>query len=530
MTEWYLHHTVKEINLSFDKHIGLLNSLNSMKSRPRNRVYALKQFLRDNSLVVSLADKNLGLVVIDEDVYTRQLHQHLESESFRELDADDREAYIHDTYHRISNIAEDYYIRGRNYDRESDIPNVYKYLTVGTDPNTCRPAKVYLLQKVHKLSQEQLDVCCIPPTRLLVPSHCTVIDHASRYLDSCLRSILVNRCSWLLPDSKQLVIDMETRVFSSTSFIQISDVEKMYPSIPIEDGMNAMRQLLSEERELDTTYVEHLLRMLDLVMHNLLIEHNDRLYIQIKGTAMGTSCAVIFANTFMYILERSLIQRWIYSGYLVYFRRLIDDTIQIFQGPLELAARFWEEYNNLHPAINLDRRVHITDAPFLDLCLYKGPRFVAEGKWDIKLYQKPFNRYSYLPPTSWHTPWSKRSLISTEMLRIVRNNTNFNDYIGARQLFYKRLIARNYKASFILPILREFKHRHRASYLQRAEQRVQLRRPALVIQWNPFTANLDLPRILNKFYEELSIVDDRWSVTSPIVAWKVMPNLWAMLR
>ena len=86
---------------------------------------------------------------------------------------------------------------------------------------------------------------------------------------------------------------------------------------------------------------------------------------------------------------------------------------------------------------------------FLDVTLFKGEHFASSNVLDVKLYQKPINKYVYLPPHSFHAKHTFRSIILSELRRYRINCSSDNDFEITKELFFKRLCERGHKASNI---------------------------------------------------------------------------------
>lgn len=114
-----------------------------------------------------------------------------------------------------------------------------------------------------------------------------------------------------------------------------ADVVSLYPSIPIEQGILASVEVYTlhywrlckraeEEqiyRPMDPPLFEIALR---LVVENSYINFQNRFYYhQIKGAAMGSCISAYFANSYMFLLTRSVIERP--PGWLRCFQRYVDD-------------------------------------------------------------------------------------------------------------------------------------------------------------------------------------------------------------
>jgi hypothetical protein len=84
--------------------------------------------------------------------------------------------------------------------------------------------------------------------------------------------------------------------------------------------------------------------------------------------------------------------------------------------------------------------------------IYKGSRYNEKLVFDIKLYQKPQNKYLYLPPNSFHPKSVFKAFISAEIDRYRLCCNNDSDFDEIKKQFHSRLIARGYKEDYLKSI------------------------------------------------------------------------------
>ncbi len=106
------------------------------------------------------------------------------------------------------------------------------------------------------------------------------------------------------------------------------------------------------------------------------------MYQQIRGTAMGTRTAPSYANLFMANLEEELLSK--YPTKPILWLWYIDDILVAWDGDQESLKQFVRYLNNAHPTIKFTYECSSTTVDFLDLIVYKGPRFELENKLDTK--------------------------------------------------------------------------------------------------------------------------------------------------
>ena len=84
---------------------------------------------------------------------------------------------------------------------------------------------------------------------------------------------------------------------------------------------------------------------MELVMRNNIFVFGDLYFLQLLGTAMGTSAACMWATIYFAVHEAStLIPK--YGQKLLLFRRFIDDMFGIWIGDDQTWTQFKEDTNN----------------------------------------------------------------------------------------------------------------------------------------------------------------------------------------
>ena len=80
------------------------------------------------------------------------------------------------------------------------------------------------------------------------------------------------------------------------------DVVGLYPNIPHDEGLIAMRKALDlrKDKRIST---ESLIELAECVLKNNIFEHNLSFYKQLRGTAIGTKMAPSYAIIFLGDLE-----------------------------------------------------------------------------------------------------------------------------------------------------------------------------------------------------------------------------------
>tara|TARA_B110000438_G_C15771022_1_gene631887 strand:- start:722 stop:1684 length:963 start_codon:yes stop_codon:yes gene_type:complete len=239
------------------------------------------------------------------------------------------------------------------------------------------------------------------------------------------------------------------------------DVTQLYPSIPTDVGMLAMRNILKDFIT-PKSCLNNILNIIYTIMTVNIFSYEEKLYLQTKGTAMGTPIAVIYAIIFLHWLEKDIVDEFKNKGSLLLYIRFIDDIFTIFND-INDEKRFYEKLNQQNTNISITGIMSAKSVPFLDLWVYLGNRYEQTNKVDLLPYQKEINKYLYLPPFSYHEDFS--SFISGELKRYVRNSSNLEGYLSLKRIFRLRLKRRGYKDTTISNAFRKVTYNCRKKYL-----------------------------------------------------------------
>jgi hypothetical protein len=132
------------------------------------------------------------------------------------------------------------------------------------------------------------------------------------------------------------------------------------------------------------------------------------------------------------------------------YRRYLDDIFGVIMASdMEEAQAMLEELNELHCDIKLEFKVSENEARFLDLHIFKGPRFESSGKLDTATHFKAMNPFLYMHYRSYHSRSVKLGFVKAELLRLVRNSSSKELFLESGRQFYYRLLRRGYPEWFL---------------------------------------------------------------------------------
>ena len=433
----------------------------------KDTIRTILRNLRNNQLIViKPADKNLGPTIMDRTWYIQAGELILQdSKTYRLVDRFDING-IRNELLQILATTGDIIFKDVNplefqYSTWKHLPlqDLLKYHITSCSPladvliepfltpENIQACREYFLPKLHKLAipwprPPPLLPNKTPPVRPICASIGGITYIVSVYLDITLKPVMLQIPSYIM-NSAALAKQLEHTTFPADCALLAADVESLYPSIDITRGLDALNDTL-HSTGMPPANRQRIVLLTRWVLFNNYLEFNGKLYLQICGTAMGTPCAVVFACIFMGTIERKawsiLINQQIHA---LLDLRFIDDFVIIANSVAE-ANIILQTLNSIDPLIKLTGTISNTSCVFLDLTLYKGSRFDTSGHFDLDVYQKPSNKFLFLPYSSYHHPHIFKGWIHGYISRLRLNCTEDARYQLHRQQFYQQLQARGY--------------------------------------------------------------------------------------
>ena len=252
---------------------------------------------------------------------------------------------------------------------------------------------------------------------------------------------------------------------------------------------------------------------------------------------MGTPVAVAFACIHLAVIEEEVHLDLLHLSVTpILLNRYIDDIFGIF-STAEQATQFISTFNSKRTTIKCkDYKISFYSANFLDLTISKP--FHHEPNDHIQfqckdliylrttLYQKPTNKFLFLPPSSSHNPKIYTGWISSYIKRIRINCSNIDDFLHYCKDFFNQLTSRGYNPKTILPIFMTYHDRNKLLDTIKHRKQDQTQKPTVVfkLKYCPRTAGLvhhlkhalKYPRSLKADPHFKEIFGSR---SSPLICW-----------
>ena len=348
-------------------------------------------------------------------------------------------------------------------------PGMRKYFQRARRKRDYRVPCFYILMKIQKFPWK---------TRPVTDCFGSVTAIYSKWLDYWMGELCKNLPT-KLRDSQDLLDRIKTlghlphgaRLFTA-------DAVSMYTNINTAAAIDAIREWLTRfKAELPDDFppTELFLSVLQIIMENSIFTFGDTYWRQGNGTAMGTSCACMYAMLFYGLHERcNLLPDTAPTVPLL--ARFIDDMFGIWIDPTlppdltEAEEKRWwsanEKWKAFETSLTFGGLEWTTCPPAKSQVMLDLTLTVEHGDIWSKTFQKALNLYLYLPPSSAHPPSCFKGLIIGEIGRYWRQCSRPDDFVKITALFIKRLRARGHRAANLLPLVREA-----ASHIMRSEEK-----------------------------------------------------------
>ena len=322
-TKSYLDKVHKNIQKIIKERRSTIHKLSQEESET---IDAIVWNLKTNELIViKPADKNLGPTIMDHQWYISAGELILQDKTtYRTIKSFDINSIRNELivilakfgHVKFKNKTTD--MRYGSWQSEPMFILLQKYLTYQTplaetllepflNPESFQACRGYFLPKLQKMGlplpiNPPLIAGRTPPMRPICASIGWVTYAVSLFLDIILKPIMLKLDSYIM-SSATLAKEFQTTIFPPECALLSADVDSLYPSIDLNRGLDAINEALQTAKT-STQDREFTIYLLRWVLFNNILEFNGKLYLQVRGTAMGTPCAVVFACIFMGMLER----------------------------------------------------------------------------------------------------------------------------------------------------------------------------------------------------------------------------------
>ena len=295
---------------------------------------------------------------------------------------------------------------------------------------------------------------------------------------------------WILKNSKELLTCLESHSIKCCSKINTFDFSTLYTTIPHSKLKERLKLLISQcffrkngQRrykylvlgKLKSYFVkEHtesknkftdaeIVQMLDFLIDNIFVEFGGRIFQQTVGIPMGTNCAPLLADLFLYSYEAEFIQNLLKDKKNKRLAKSFNFTFRYIDDVLSINNPHFSDYvHQIYPSELEIKDTTDTDnsASYLDLFL----SIDQGGHLQSKIYDKrddfnfPIVNFPFLcsnipaPPAF--------GVFISQLIRYARACSSYSDFLDRGVLLTEKLLKQGYDQIRLESSLRKFYGRH----------------------------------------------------------------------
>lgn len=421
---------------------NILSQLKMSKDEFKINLNSIRKALLDikkNNLIITTADKNIGITILTSNIYNQLCFQHLtDVKTYEKIDFNPQFKIFSDCSKELISLNNNNHISDK----------VFKCLYPKI--HSKKLASFSIMPKLHK--HEKFGI------RPLINCSFTTLSVISKFIDFFLKPI-VNKHFTYIKDSQNLIQLTEKTIIDKNTDIYSADFESLYTNIPIDKALEITIETISKYNyeEFDSFGFYSLLKLV-LKNNYFYFKCNNKyyFYLQIFGLSMGSPCSPNVANIYLSYFEL----RYKHMLNVSLYYRFIDDVLYS-----DTNGELTRYFHIIYPDLKLNC-IKGNSVIYLDTNISRN----SNNTLNFDLYVKPTFTGSYLDVNSNHPPFIFRGIVISLVSRIRRICTDLNNYYYHCSKLFSYLILKGYKASLISNIIRNFSNVNRKSLIQYKEK------------------------------------------------------------
>ena len=353
---------------------------------------------------------------------------------------------------------------------------------------------LYWIPKLHKNPYKERFIagsskCTTKPLSVLLTKVLTVIkDFLQTYSEKVYSTSGVNQM-WILKNSKELLEHLGSQSLSHVNSIKTYDFSTLYTTIPHTKLKTRLKDLIKqcffykngnrrykylvlgkdlgyfvkEHTKSDIKYTEDdITKMLEFLIDNIFVVFGNQVFQQTVGIPMGTNCAPLLADLFLFSYEADFIQRLFSSNEKTVAKsfnftyRYIDDVLSL-NNP-----KFSDYLDAIYPSeLEIkDTTESSNSASYLDLQL----EYDSQKRLCLKLYDKrddfnfPIVNFPFLSSNIPASP--AYGVYVSQLIRYARASSDYGSFVYRGKLLTNKLLTQGYCKPRLIRTIKKFYGRH----------------------------------------------------------------------
>lgn len=388
----------------------------------------LKQ-LKEKDVYIMKADKGNKIVVMDKSEYDRRVWNLIAENGYKEI----KSSPLNKMKTAANNVRKEI---SRVFGER------YKWRLIVSDPEV---PKLYCLPKIHKQGDKMRQIVA------LLTAPCTKI---AKWLVNELKQY-PNFDSCAVKNSIEFAKLIQNLSIKEDEILVSFDVEALFPSIPIEEALTALRIHLMN-LNISNEKINIYLAAAKMCMDTNYFEFRKRFFKIESGTSMGNPLSPLIAEAFMSKFEMDLKS----AGRLpTVWHRYVDDVFAIVKRSdlNNILNTLNSQYTEINFTCETEREGKLT---FLDLELQR-----KEDKIDIAIHHKATSTMRYITSDS-HTPIQhKLAAFQSLAHRLVSLPLSLENYIQEYNYIVQAAKINGYSERIINNIIKKHSQKHQKTQL-----------------------------------------------------------------
>jgi hypothetical protein len=405
-------------------------------------VKQIKEFLFSNGYVITGTDKNLGIAVSERTwVIERSLAILENKDDYEEITRTRADSISRKKCTEMNALAElaAVYLLEDSIQLEDFLRS--KVTPVG---GTHKYPAFYGIPKIHK-----------QPTKFrpIIPCHSAMQNPAAKYVSKKLKPLIL-AAPTIIHGTKDLAIKLSKLEIPSNRrfFIVTGDVVAFYPNVPLTHALDIIFQQYMEhywanDAEHDSPRAKKIQeifkRMLIVGNTELITTFQDKLYLQLRGLAMGVADSPDIANLYGWEFEKRC--NVLNDPRIPFYGRYIDDCLALVYASSESEAVHIMSEKISYDGCEIEWSASEQFQPFLDMLIYKDERNTLQHM----PYRKAQNHQERIPWISHHPLDVKRGTFYGEMSRLATLSSTREAYENAMKGLVTLYIVRGYPEALV---------------------------------------------------------------------------------